>query len=323
MIKFIIRRILVSIPLLLGISFLTFLLITLTPGNFFDTLKMDPRVSPDTIAHYEKLYHLDKPLLEQYVVWLKNIAKLDLGYSFYYSCPVTDIMKVRLWNTFVLSMSSLIFTWVIAIPLGILMAVHRNRFIDKALSFVSFLLLSVPSFFFAILFLYAISVTGGLPLGGMQSVHFDSLSWWQKFLDLAKHLIIPTVVISLGSIAALQRVMRSNLLDVLGQQYILAARAKGLPENKVIFKHALRNAINPMITLLGYHLSGLLSGAALIEIICSWPGIGALMLTAVRAKDVYLVMANMMMGGILLLLGNLLADILLAWADPRIRYEKR
>ncbi|HOD12748.1 MAG TPA: ABC transporter permease [Candidatus Omnitrophota bacterium] len=323
MIKFIIRRIIVSLPLLLGISFMTFLLITVTPGNFFDTLKMDPRVSPDTIAHYEKLYHLDKPLLEQYLVWLKNILKFDLGYSFYYNTPVVDIMKVRLWNTFLLSISSLILTWALAIPLGIIMAVYRNRWIDKILSLGSFLCLSVPSFFFAILFLYAVSVVGGLPLGGMHSVHAQDLSWGQRFVDLLRHLLIPTVVISLGSIAALQRVMRGNLLDALGQQYILAARAKGLPENKVIFKHALRNAINPMITLLGYHFSGLLSGAALVEIICSWPGIGALMLTAVRAKDVYLVMANMMMGGVLLLLGNLLADILLAWADPRIRYEQR
>lgn len=217
MTKFIIRRIIVSIPLLLGISFMTFLLITITPGNFFDTLKMDPRVSPETIAKYEKLYHLDRPLLEQYWVWLRNVARLDLGYSFYYSCPVADLMKVRLWNTFVLSLSSLLFTWIVAIPLGVVMAVHRNRFIDKFLSLLSFLFLSVPSFFFAILFLYFVSIVGGLPLGGMQSVSFDSLSGWQKFLDLAKHLIIPTIVISLGSIAALQRVMRSNLLDVLGQ----------------------------------------------------------------------------------------------------------
>lgn len=321
MLKFILKRVLISIPLLLGISLMTFALIQLTPGNFFDTLKLDPRVSSDTIAHYEKLYHLDRPLIEQYFSWLKNIFKFDLGYSFYYNCPVGQILKGRLFNTFILSVSALLFTWIIAIPLGMLMAVYRNRFIDKFLSFLSFVFLSVPSFFLAILLLYAVSVVGGLPLGGMRSVHAENLNFFGQFIDLLKHLVIPTIVISIGAIAGLQRVMRSNLLDVLGQQYILAARAKGLPEHKVIFKHALRNAINPMITILGYHFSELLSGAALIEIICNWPGIGSLMLTAVRAKDVYLVMASMLMGGILLFLGNLLSDIMLAWVDPRIRHE--
>lgn len=321
MLKFIIRRILISIPLLLGISLLTFALIQLTPGNFFDTFKLDPRISPDTIAHYEKLYHLDRPLLVQYLSWLKNLFKGDLGYSFYYSAPVGEILKSRLFNTFILSVSALLFTWLIAIPLGMLMAVYRNRFIDKFLSFLSFVFLSVPSFFLAILLLYAASRVGGLPLGGMRSIQAENMNFIAQFVDLLKHLIIPTVVISIGAVAGLKRVMRSNLLEVLGQQYILAARAKGLPENKVVFKHALRNAINPMITILGYHFSELLSGAALIEIICNWPGIGSMMLTAVRAKDVYLVMASMLMGGVLLFLGNLIADIMLAWADPRIRYE--
>jgi peptide/nickel transport system permease protein len=321
MLKFIIRRIFLSLLLLLGISLMTFVFIQLTPGNFFDALKLDPRISPETIAHYEKLYHLDKPLIEQYGSWLKNLLKFDFGYSFYYSCPVTQILKGRLWNTFVLSLSSLLFTWLIALPLGIVMAVYRNRFIDKFLSFLSFLCLSVPSFFLAIVLLYVVSLFGGLPLGGMQSVAAERLGFLGKFFDLLRHLVIPTIVISLGTMAGLQRIMRSNLLEVLGQQYILAARAKGLSEHKVIFKHALRNAINPMITILGYHFSELLSGAALVEIICNWPGIGSLMLTAVRAKDVYLVMASMLMGGILLLLGNLLADIMLAWVDPRIRHE--
>jgi len=227
----------------------------------------------------------------------------------------------RLFNTFILSLSSLLFTWFVAIPLGIMMAVRRNRFGDKFLSFLSFVGLSIPGFFLAILLLFAASRLGGLPLGGIQSVNFDELSWLGKAWDLLKHLLIPTVVISLGSIAGLSRLMRGNLLEVLGQQYILTARAKGLPENKVIYKHALRNAINPLVTIFGYHLSDLLSGSALIEIICNWPGIGMVMLTAVRAKDLYLVMASMIMGALLLFAGNLIADILLAWVDPRIRYE--
>ncbi len=321
MLKYIIKRILISIPLLFGISLLTFVLIQATPGNFFDTLKLDPQISTETIAHYEKLYYLDKPLIEQYFHWLKNLLHFDLGYSFYYNCPVSKVISTRLFNTFILSLSALLATWLIAIPLGIVMAVNRNRFIDKFLSILSFISLSVPSFFLAILLLYFISKFGGLPLGGMQSVNYDKLNFFGKFVDVARHLIIPTIAISIGSIAGLQRIMRGNLLEVLRKQYILAARAKGLPEGRVIYLHALRNAINPLITILGYHLSGLLSGAALIEIICSWPGIGSVMLTAVRAKDLYLVMASMLMGGVLLFLGNLLADIMLAWVDPRIRYD--
>ena len=157
-------------------------------------------------------------------------------------------------------------------------------------------------------------------MGGMHSPDADRMNFLQKAWDLGLHLIIPTLALSIGSIGWLQKIMRGNLLEVLGQQYILAARARGLPENQVIYRHALRNAVNPLITLLGYEFSGLLSGAALIGIICSWPGLGSLMLTAVRSKDIYLVMASMLMGGILFILGNLLADILLAKVDPRIRY---
>jgi peptide/nickel transport system permease protein len=169
--------------------------------------------------------------------------------------------------------------------------------------------------------LFWASQTGILPLGGMHNPDYESLGWLGRLIDLLKHLAIPAVALSIGSIAALQRIMRGNMLEVLEQKYILTARAKGLSERRVVYHHALRNAINPLITLLGYEFSSLLSGAALIEIICSWPGLGSLMLTAVRSKDVYLVMASMMMGGILFIIGNLLADIALAKADPRIRYD--
>ena len=321
MTKYIFRRVLVAIPLLFAMSLLTFLLMQLTPGNFFDSLKLNPQISPETIARYEQMYHLDRPVLEQYFHWVGNIFRLELGYSFFYNVPVATLLASRLWNTFILSLASLIFTWAVAIPLGVWAALNRNRLSERLLSLFSFASLSIPSFFLAMLLLYAASQWGILPLGGMRSAAFDDLSAIGKILDLGKHLIIPTLVISLGSIAALQRIMRGNMLDVLRQQYILSARAKGLPESRVIYSHALRNAVNPLITLFGYELSGLLGGAALTEIICNWPGVGSMMLTAVRAKDVYLVMSSMLMGGILLLIGNLIADILLAWSDPRIRYD--
>lgn len=321
MIKYILKRILISIPLLLVMSFVTFFMIQSTPGNYFDSLKLDPSISQETIKKYEQMYQMDKSLFIQYLNWLNNVRKLDFGYSFYFNVPVSKIISGRLLNTFVLSLSSLIFTWGIAIPLGIFAAIHRNKFIDKFISFIGFGFLSVPSFLLAILLLFAASQMNILPLGGMYSPEFDDFNLIDKVIDLARHLVIPTIVISMASIASLQRIMRGNFLEVLRQQYILTARAKGLSENKVLYKHALRNAINPLITLFGYELSGLLGGAALIEIIVSWPGLGSLMLTAVRSKDVYLVMASMLMGGMLLLAGNLLSDILLALSDPRIRHE--
>lgn len=323
MLKFILKRIAIAIPLLLVMSMVTFFLMQATPGNYLDTIKMDPQNSPETIARYEKLYNLDKPLWQQYLYWLKNLLRLEFGYSFYYNVPVSSIIGGRLFNTFILSLSSLIFTWALAIPLGIWAALNRNRISDRIIQFLSYLGLSAPSFFVGILLLYMVSKTGILPLGGMHSANYEEWPFWQRWWDLFKHLVIPTIAISIGSVGSLQKIMRGNMLDVLRQQYILMARAKGLPEDRVIYRHALRNAVNPLITILGYEFSGLLSGAALIEIICSWPGLGTLMLTAVRSKDVYLVMTSMMMGGVLFLLGNLLADIMLAASDPRIRYEDK
>lgn len=323
MFKFIVKRILIAIPLLVGMSLMTFVLMRMTPGNFFDTLRLNPQISAETIAYYEKLYIPDKPLWQQYFSWLTSLLRGEFGFSFFYNVPVVRLISGRLWNTFILSFASFLFTWAVALPLGIWAAVHRNRFIDRGIQFCSYLALSSPSFFLAMLLLYGVGQIGILPLGGMHSANYADLNGLEKTWDLFKHLVIPTLALSLGSIGALQKIMRGNLLEVLRQQYVLAARAKGLPEHRVIYRHAVFNAINPLITLLGYEFSSLLSGAALIEIICSWPGLGSLMLTAVRSKDVYLVMANMMMGGILFLSGNLLADIMLALSDPRIRYAEK
>jgi peptide/nickel transport system permease protein len=320
-IRYVVRRLLIAIPLLLVMSFLTFLLIQLTPGNFFDGLKMDPSISPETIQRYEDMYHLNEPVLTQYREWLKNVLKFDFGYSFYFNIPVARVLAGRLWNTFILSLASFLFTWMVAIPLGIYAAVHRNKLSDRMIQLGAFMSLSTPGFFLAMILLFFASQFGGLPLGGMSSANHDLLSPFGKIVDIARHLVIPVFVLSFASIGALQRITRGSFLEVLRQQYILTARAKGLSEGRVLYKHALRNAMNPLVTLFGYELSSLLSGAALIEIICNWPGLGSLMLTAVRSKDVYLVMSSMLMGGVLLLIGNLVSDVLLAWSDPRIRYD--
>ncbi|MCF7907299.1 MAG: ABC transporter permease [Candidatus Omnitrophica bacterium] len=321
MTAYIIRRLLLFIPLLLIITFIGFACINLAPGNYFDSLKQNPQVSEDTIKQYEAKYHLDKNVFIQYYYWLANVARLDFGYSFTYKIPVFKLLKLRMFNTIILSLSVLIFSWLIAIPLGIYCAVNQYKFSDKFFSFLSFIGLSIPNFFFALLLLYLASVTGILPSGGMHSLGYENLSRLGKIFDVLKHLIIPTLVIGTSSIAGLQRLMRGNMLEVLRAQYITTARAKGLPERRVIYVHAVRNAINPMVTMFGGTLAGLLSGAALTEIICSWPGLGQLMLEAVRSQDLFLFVGDLLMISFLLITGYLIADILLAWVDPRIQYQ--
>lgn len=322
MIRYSLKRFLFSIPLLLGVTLLTFVFIQMAPGDFLGNLKANPQISRDAIKLYEEQFHLDKPVLQQYFIWLRNLAKFDLGYSFSYKAPVKSVIGSRALNTLLLSISAIFFSWIFVIPLGIIAARHKNKFIDKALSFISYLGISTPSFFLAFIFLYFAYVTGWLPLGGRTSIQYEELSRLGKILDIGKHLILPTLVLSVGRIAALQRIMRANILESLGSTYILSAKAKGLPQGRIFYVHALRNALNPMITIFGYQFSALLSGAALTEIIIGWPGLGQVMLEAVRMQDIYLVMGSVLIGGILLISGNLLADILLALSDPRIRYEK-
>lgn len=302
-------------------SFFGFVAINLAPGNYFDTLKQNPQVSEETIKLYEQKYHLDENVFIQYFHWLLNVAKFDFGYSFAYKIPVIEVLKSRMFNTFILAFSVLLFSWLIALPIGIYCAVFRYKLGDRIFSFLSFIGLSIPNFFFALILLYLASLTGILPTGGMRSLNFPQFTLLGKFWDVFRHLIIPTIVIGTSSIAGLQRLMRGNMLEVLGSQYITAARAKGLPESRVIYIHAVRNAINPMITIFGGSLSGLLSGAALTEIICSWPGMGSLMLEAVMTQDLFLFAGNLLMTGFLLIIGYLIADILLVWVDPRIQYQ--
>jgi len=321
MASYILKRFLIAIPLLLAIAFLTFLFINLAPGNYFDQMRLNPQISEQTVEKYISLYQLDKPLIVQYFAWLRRLVHLDFGYSFTYNIPVTRVLGMRVLNTLLLTSSAFIFTWLIALPLGIIAAVRVDKFWDRFISFICYCLLSLPTFFVAFLFLYFAYLAGVLPLGGMVSANFSELGFFARLFDIFKHLIIPTLVISLGSIASLTRIMRANLLEVLRTNYILALRARGIPERRVVYIHALRSAINPLITIFGYQISGLLSGAALTEIICNWPGLGSLMLSAVRSQDLYLVMGTMLISSVMLITGNLIADILLAFSDPRIRVK--
>ncbi|MDR0304997.1 MAG: ABC transporter permease [Chitinispirillales bacterium] len=323
--KYIFKRFLATFPLLLGMSFVSFFFIRLAPGDMLAPYRANPQVSQETIAAIEKKFHLDKPLFEQYGYWLRNILHGDMGYSFLKKDNVSSVILSRLANTLILALFTIFITWTVAIPLGIYSAANQYKPVDGFFSFISYIGISFPNFFLALLLLALISVTpeipivGKLPLGGMKSPDYETFSTVQKFFDVLKHLLVPGIVLATASMAGLQRIMRGNMLEELRQRYITTARAKGLPENKVIYKHALRNAINPLITIFGYEFSTLLSGAALTEIITGYPGLGAVMLEAVRAQDQFLVMGDMLMSGILLIAGNLIADILLAVCDPRVK----
>jgi peptide/nickel transport system permease protein len=320
-----IRRMMVSAPQLLLMSFITFLLIDLAPGDILAKYRFDPRISAETVRSIEQKYHFDKPAIVQYGWWLWRLAHLDLGYSFSREAEVSAVIAERFTNTLTLSFFSILFTWLIAIPLGIYAAVHQYSWGDRIMSFISYFGMSLPTFFTALILMYLLYLTGGIPvlssvpIGGMISASYDQMGWLGKIGDRAAHIFLPVVVLTISALAGLQRISRGNMLEELRKQYITTARAKGLPESKVIYRHALRNAVNPLITLFGFEFSSLLSGAALVEIIVNWPGLGSLMLAAVRAQDTFLVMGGLLMSGVMLILGNLLADILLIVADPRVR----
>ena len=338
---FIVKRILQALLTVLLASALSFFIIKLSPGDYIDTLRQNPKISPERIEELRRQFGLDKSNIEQYFFWLRNIMPLrfefgrltifqspiifqspDFGTSFVYQRSVASLIWERIPATLLLAISSLLSTWAIAIPLGIIAAVNQNRLSDRFLQVISYIGQGFPSFITALLLLIFAQITSPVfPVGGMTSINHDELSLVGKTLDIAWHMILPTVALSITSFAGLQRIARGQLLDVLRQDYIRTARAKGLPENRVIYVHALRNAVNPLITLLGFELSSLLAGAFITEFFFNWPGLGRLTLQAVNTKDLYLVMASLVMSAVLLIIGNLVADLLLKFADPRIRLE--
>ncbi|ANE41629.1 ABC transporter substrate-binding protein [Fervidobacterium ngatamarikiense] len=321
MIKYIARRLIIMLPELWIITIIVFALIQLSPGTFLDQYKLDPSVSQETLKAMEKELGLDKPAIVQYFYWLGKVVRGDFGYSFYYRRPVASLIGERLLGTFVLSLYSFVLSWIIGVVLGIVSALKKYTLTDKILTVVAFSGLALPGFFLALVLLYMAARTGWFPIGGMYSPETSRLDVWNAFKDIFWRMQLPAFTLTFGGFAGLMRYMRGSLLDVLNEDYVEFARAKGMPERVVIYKHALRNAINPLITMFGYSLSGLLSGAVITETIFSWPGLGRLTYQALLQKDYYVVMASTVIGTVLLVLGNLVGDILLAAVDPRIRYE--
>ena len=319
MIRFLLKRLLNMIPILIGISFISFAILRLAPGDFVTTLSQDPNLSQEAVLRMRTEYGLDKPWLVQYFLWVSNALRLNFGYSLAYHIPVVSLLTQRMGNTLLLSLCALVFSWGVAIPLGVIAAVRRNSLYDRLISLFAFAGISLPGFFLALLLLLLAEKTGWFPIGGMHGPSYDLMSRAEQFRDTAHHLVLPVLVLGIGGCAGILRQMRGSLLDTLRENYVTAARARGLPERVVIWKHAVRNAINPLITVFGFSLAGLLGGAALVENVMAWPGLGRLILEAVQSGDQYVVMGSFVMSAGLLLLGNLFSDVLLAITDPRIK----
>lgn len=318
--KYIIKRILQTIPLLIIVSLISFFIIRLSPVDPLAELKLNPSISPETVEKERQRLGLDKPVIVQYGKWAVSFVQGDLGVTSTGE-RVSKKLKERIPNTLLLTSIVILLTWLAGIPLGVMASVNWKTPFDRLLTVLTSIGMAIPSFFFAVVLLMFAVKTGWFPIGGLTGPNFADMNLGGKILDIAYHLILPVFVLFTISLAGLQRQMRANMLDVLDSDYVKFARAKGLPESVVIYKHALRNAVNPMITLLGFEFAGLLSGAALTEYVFQYPGLGRLILEAVLKSDINLVMASLMMGAVMLILGNLIADIALIITDPRIRVK--
>lgn len=321
MVSFIIRRLFIMIPLIIGITFISFCAMSLVPGNFLSTLALNPAISPQVLKQMQAEFGLNQPLIVRYARWLWGVAHLNFGVSLAYHVSVTSLIASRALNTVILALSSMIFSWALAIPIGIIVAVRQNSVLDRVLSFLSFLGMSVPAFFLAFLAMDFALKTGWFPVGGSFSPDYASLDFWSRIADRINHLVLPMTVLGLAGMASLMRLMRSQILEIKNLEFVRTARAKGLPERSVIYKHVLRNALNPFVTMAGYSLADLLGGAALVEAVMNLQGLGLLLLNSVRSLDVPLVMGSVLMGTVLLLIGNLLADIALVIVDPRVDFS--
>lgn len=324
MLSYITKRLLLMIPLIFGITLITFIVIHLAPGSPVEVqTEMSLKVTAQAKENLKKLYGLDKPLHIQYIDWIKRFIKLDFGKSFVDGRKVVDKIIERIPITLTINILSLILIFVVAIPIGILSATKQYSLFDKLSTVFVFVGFSTPTFWLALLLMILFGVHMGiLPISGIQSIDVSEMGPFDRLLDWIKHLILPVGVSAFGGIAGLSRYSRSSMLEVIRQDYIKTARAKGLPETEVIFKHAFRNALMPIVTILGLSVPGLIGGGVIFETIFAIPGMGQLFYSSTMARDYPTIMGILVIGAILTLFGNLIADISYALVDPRVRVRK-
>ena len=311
------------IPVFLGITLVTFFIIHLAPGSPSDLLvEAGPRVTYEARARLEKLYGLDKPIHVQYLQWIKRLVVLDFGRSFRDERPVIEKILERLPATILLEGLSLLFIFLIAIPIGVLSAAKQYSAFDRFTTLLVFVGFSVPSFWLALMLMDVFGVRlNVLPISGIRDIGSEYLPFWGRALDTLRHLVLPVFVSAFTGLASVSRYTRAAMLEAIRQDYIRTARAKGLDENTVVYRHALRNAMLPVVTLIGFSIPGLIGGSFIIETIFAWPGMGRLGFNAIMARDYPVIMGVGVISAFLTLAGNLIADILYAVVDPRIRYR--
>jgi peptide/nickel transport system permease protein len=313
------RRLIRAAFLLVGVSILCFLFTEMAPGSFFDEMRLNPQISPETISSLRSRYGLDQPLVVRYGRWLRSALHADFGYSIAYNAPVAPLLWSRAKNTLLLATTGMLLTWVISIPLGVWAAARSGRMLDKGVRVASSLLVSIPEVVIAVALLAIVVRWRVLPVGGMTSMDNEGLSQWARLQEIASRMLLPTIILTLGESAIIVRHLRASVLEVLDTPFVQAARGLGIGRTRLLFRHVLPVAASPAISLLGFSLAGLLSGSLLVEVICGWPGLGPLILDATLSRDFYLVIGGIMLSALFMVGGNLVADIMLLACDPRIR----
>jgi peptide/nickel transport system permease protein len=319
--KFLGRRFIHAALLLFAISILSFALLQWAPGNFFDSMRLDPRISTQTVDGMRAKYGADQPFVVRYTRWLGSVMKGDMGFSFAYESPVGPLLWTRGKNTLLLSGVATLLAWLLAVPLGTWGAARKGRWSDRACGAAMSTLLTIPDLLLALIFLLLAVRTGWFPTGGMASERVGQISFWSHAADVARHLILPALALALATLPILVRHIRSAMIDALESPFIRAARGHGIPRSRLLFRYALPAASNPLITLFGFSIATMLSASVIVEIVLSWPGLGPLMVQAILARDVYVVIGVVMLSSVFLVAGNLAADVLLYASDPRIRVE--
>ena len=317
--RYVAKRLVHAVLLLFGVSLLSFLFTSLAPGNYFDEMRLNPQISPETLNALRTKYGLNAPIPVRYARWLRSLAHGDLGYSFAYNTPASKLLFRRMGNTLLLTLTAMLLAWLLATPIGVWSAERAGSAADHTVSVLTAVLLVVPDLILALAFLLLAVRTGWFPTGGMVSVGFADLSWPGKARDLALHMALPVSVLLLSALPILVRHVRAALTEVLGSGYLRAAQAHGISRQKLLYRYALPAAANPLISLFGFSLGALLSGSLLVEVVMSWPGLGPLLLEAILARDLHLVIGGVLLSTLFLVGGNLIGDLLLYWMDPRIR----
>jgi len=319
--RYLMRRFLHAVLLLAGASVLAFLFTALAPGNYFDEMRLNPQISSGTLSALKAHYDFDKPLGIRYLVWLKSLAHGEMGYSFAYNSPVAPLLAVRARNTLLLTLASTLLAWSIALPLGVWSAEYSGRWVDRVVTGASAVLLVIPDIALGLGLLMLAVHTRWLPTGGMVSVGSEGFAFAARLWDLVRHMLLPVAILVLSAQPLLVRHVRSAVREALEEGFMRAAEAHGIPRRRLLWRYALRAAANPLISLLGFSIGALLSGSLLVEVITSWPGLGPFLLEAILARDLFVVIGGVLLSTLFLVAGNFIADVLLLWADPRIRAE--